>query len=98
MLKGKRTGQNSTPSKQWKSVRSSEGSLSSDCKRTGTDLIVSTSQVPAMSQVNLPTKRRSRRKMDLPQGFPQDMNLWKKQVNKNSTSEMKVNPACPFFS
>lgn len=93
MIKGKRSSQTSTPSKQWKSVRSSEGSLSSDHKRTGsaTDLTVSTAQVPAASQGNLPTKQRSKRKMYLPRSMPSkeiksSQNTVKRQVNKYSTS------------
>nr|XP_048323784.1 protein ALWAYS EARLY 2-like isoform X1 [Ziziphus jujuba var. spinosa] len=90
VVKGKRTGQNTTPSKQWKSVKSPEGSLSSDYRRTGSDQVVSTSQVPSASQVNLPTKRRSRRKMDLPRALsPKEMifaDLLKEQLNKCSNS------------
>ncbi|XP_060966818.1 protein ALWAYS EARLY 1 isoform X6 [Cannabis sativa] len=92
VIKGKRSSQSSTPSKQWKSVGSSEGSLSGEFKRTGsgTDLAVSTTQVPAASQVNLPTKQRSKRKMYLPQTLPtkdikSTQNIVKRKVNKNFT-------------
>ncbi|XP_062084771.1 protein ALWAYS EARLY 2 isoform X3 [Humulus lupulus] len=91
VIKGKRSSQTSTPSKQWKSVGSSEGSLSSEYNRTGsgTDLVVSTTQVPAASHVNLPTKQRSKRKMYLPRTLPtKDIksteNIVKRQVNKYS--------------
>ncbi|KAA8536869.1 hypothetical protein F0562_029347 [Nyssa sinensis] len=65
VIKGKRTGQIFAPSKQWKLIRPAECSSSnSDQKRAGTDTAASTAQVPTTSQVNLPTKQRSRRKMD----------------------------------
>ncbi|PON37845.1 Protein LIN-9/Protein ALWAYS EARLY [Trema orientale] len=101
VIKGKRSSQTSTPSKQWKSVRSSEGSLSSDYKRTGsgTDLIVSTAQVPAASQVNLPTKQRSKRKMYLPRALPpkevkSSQNIVKRQANRYSTSAKEKLSCC----
>ncbi|KAL5566063.1 hypothetical protein UlMin_029227 [Ulmus minor] len=85
VIKGKRSGQTSTPSKQWKSVRSSEGSLSSDFKRTGTDLLLTTAQDPATKQANLPTKQRSRRKGLLPQSFPP------KEIKCSENLKEKVN-------
>ena len=100
IIKGKRTSQTSTPSKQWKSVRSSEGTLSSDYRRAGTDLMVSAAQVHAASQVNLPTKRRSKRKMYLPQAFYPEIkssdNILKRQVNKYSCST-KVDLDLKFY-
>lgn len=97
MIKGKRSSQISTPSKQWKSVRSAEGSLSNDYKRIGTitGTVVSNVQVPAASKVNLPIKQRSRRKMYIPQAFfhkeiKSSEKIVKGKVNKHSIST-KVN-------
>ncbi|XP_016205527.1 protein ALWAYS EARLY 2 isoform X1 [Arachis ipaensis] len=81
LIKGKHTGQTSTPAKQ-KSVRSSESSLCADQK----DLIVSTAEVQLVS---LPTKRISKRKMSLPRTFiPKEKsseNKLKGQPNKYSS-------------
>ncbi|GLT61171.1 hypothetical protein SLA2020_338940 [Shorea laevis] len=66
VIKGKCTGQSFPCSRPWRSARSSESFLDSGHRRVETDLAVSTAQVPATSEVSLPTKRRSRRKMSLP--------------------------------
>ncbi|XP_058107388.1 protein ALWAYS EARLY 2-like [Magnolia sinica] len=64
--KGKRAGQIFPSPKQGKSARPPERSSSTtDLGRTGTDLPESTVQVSSVHQVNLPTKARSRRKMDI---------------------------------
>ncbi|PQQ06489.1 protein ALWAYS EARLY 2 isoform X3 [Prunus yedoensis var. nudiflora] len=90
VTKGKRTNQSSTPSKQWKSTRSLEGSLNSDYRRTGTDLTVMTAQAPTSNHVNLPTKRISRRKMYIPRTLhPKEKSSEKKlknQLNIRSSS------------
>ncbi|KAL6278601.1 hypothetical protein ACE6H2_022202 [Prunus campanulata] len=90
VTKGKRTNQSSTPSKQWKSTRSLEGSLNSDYRRTGTDLTVMTAQAPTSNHVNLPTKRISRRKMYIPRTLhPKGKSSEKKlknQLNIRSSS------------
>ncbi|KAH0994839.1 hypothetical protein GBA52_018703 [Prunus armeniaca] len=90
VTKGKRTNQSSTPSKQWKSNRSLEGSLNSDYRRTGTDLTVTNAQAPTSNHVNLPTKRRSRRKMYIPRTLhPKEKSSEKKlknQLNIRSSS------------
>ncbi|XP_024026911.1 protein ALWAYS EARLY 2 [Morus notabilis] len=102
VIKGKRSSQSSTPSKQWKSVRSSaEGSLNSDYIRTGTrtDPLVSSIQVPTASKVNLPIKQKSRRKMYIPQTFfPKEIKFSehrvKGKVNKHSTSTKEKLSCC----
>ncbi|XP_059437111.1 protein ALWAYS EARLY 2-like isoform X2 [Corylus avellana] len=66
VIKGKCMAQSFPFPRQWKSARSSESFLDSGHRRAETDLAVSTAQVPATSEVSLPTKRRSRRKMSLP--------------------------------
>ncbi|KAM0992063.1 hypothetical protein ACFX2I_010327 [Malus domestica] len=91
VTKGKRTGQVSTPSKQWKSAKSLEGSLNSDHRRTLTDLTGSTAQVPTSSQVNLPTKRTSRRKMYIPRTLhPKENSCEKKLKNQLNTRSNSV--------
>ncbi|OVA06495.1 SANT/Myb domain [Macleaya cordata] len=66
MVKAKRVGLVASLPKQGKSFKPPERSSSStDPLRPGTDSALSTVQVPTMNQVNLPTKVRSRRKMDL---------------------------------
>ncbi|KAM1051853.1 protein ALWAYS EARLY 2-like isoform X1 [Malus sylvestris] len=91
VTKGKRTNQISTPSKQWKSARSLEGSLNSDHRRTVTDLTGSTAQAPTSSQVNLPTKRTSRRKMYIPRTLhPKEKSCEKKLKNQLITRSNSV--------
>lgn len=101
VIKGKRSSQISTPSKQWKSIRSAEGSLSNGYKRTGTITgpVVSNVQVPAASKVNLPIKQRSRRKMYIPQAFfPKEIKFSEKivkgKVNKHSISTKEKLSCC----
>ncbi|KAK9265918.1 hypothetical protein L1049_012597 [Liquidambar formosana] len=87
VIKGKRTGPISALSKQWKSVRPQEYSTSnSDQKRAGTDVAVSTVKVPATSQFSLPTKQRSRRKMD-----PQRMLIQKEMKSRDKIIKDQVN-------
>ncbi|KAL7205231.1 hypothetical protein ACSBR2_018211 [Camellia fascicularis] len=65
VINGKHTGQNFSASNQGEPIRPAEcSSSSSDKKRLGNDSAVSTAEVPATSHANLPTKHRSRRKMD----------------------------------
>jgi hypothetical protein len=52
--------------RQWKSARSSESFLDNGHRIAETDLAVSIAQVPATSEVSLPTKRRGRCKMSPP--------------------------------
>uniref|UniRef100_A0A5B6ZU57 SANT domain-containing protein n=1 Tax=Davidia involucrata TaxID=16924 RepID=A0A5B6ZU57_DAVIN len=91
VIKGKRTGQIFAPSKQGKSIRPAECSSNSDQKRAGTDSAASTAQVPTTSLVNLPTKQRSRRKMDpkrilIQKEMKSGEIISKDQPNKYSTS------------
>lgn len=88
MVKGKRTGQISTPSKQWKSVRPVDGSLNSDFGQTGIDLVAATAEGPTANQVHSPTKQRSRRKRCLPRAaVPKSSeNILKTQLHKHSNS------------
>lgn len=65
MSKGKRSGNNSSQKKQGKSVRQPELSSSTDLRGEKDDSSQSLVQVPVTNQVNLPTKVRSRRKMEL---------------------------------
>ncbi|CAI9776866.1 unnamed protein product [Fraxinus pennsylvanica] len=61
MNKSKKASQTGSP----KLMKVSENSSSIDLRREGSDSAQSAVQVPAVNQVNLPTKVRSRRKMDL---------------------------------
>ncbi|KAA8527473.1 hypothetical protein F0562_034812 [Nyssa sinensis] len=66
VIKGKRSSYNASQQKQGKFVKHPEHSSSStDPRKEGEDSAISTVQVPVASQANLPTKVRSRRKMDL---------------------------------
>ncbi|KAM5561232.1 protein ALWAYS EARLY 2 [Rosa sericea] len=88
VVKGKRTGQISTPSKQWKSVRTVDGSLNSDFGQTVSDLMAVTAEGPTAKQVHSPTKQRSRRKRYLPRAaVPKSSeNILKTQLHKHSNS------------
>ncbi|KAL2506685.1 Protein ALWAYS EARLY 3 [Abeliophyllum distichum] len=59
--KSKKASQTGSP----KLMKVSENSVSADLRREGSDSAQSSVQVPVVTQVNLPTKVRSRRKMDL---------------------------------
>lgn len=61
MTKSKKSPQSSSP----KLMKVSENSSSADLRKEGSDSAQSGIQVPVINQVNLPTKVRSRRKMDL---------------------------------
>ncbi|KAI4301784.1 hypothetical protein L6164_035031 [Bauhinia variegata] len=84
VMKGKHTGQLFTLPKQLKSVTSSESSLGSDQK----DLTVSTGEVSLVGEVSLPTKQRSRRKINPQRTFmPKEKsseNILKSRSNKYS--------------
>ncbi|KAJ7977966.1 Protein ALWAYS EARLY 3 [Quillaja saponaria] len=86
VIKGKRAGQSSTLSKQLKSVRSTESTLSRDQK----DLSLTIAQVPLASEVSLLTTR-SRRKRNLQKTFASremksSENVLKHQPKKYFTS------------
>ncbi|XP_043707298.1 protein ALWAYS EARLY 2-like isoform X2 [Telopea speciosissima] len=61
--KAKRTNQIALPPKQGKLVRPAESSSGTEAQKTGADSAASSGQVPTVNPVNLPTKVRSRRKM-----------------------------------
>lgn len=69
--KGKHVSQIGSLPKQGKSVGLLECTSSTYQGRTGVNLAVSTVQVSPINQVNLPTKLRSRRKMDIPKVLKQ---------------------------
>nr|DAD33388.1 TPA_asm: hypothetical protein HUJ06_012239 [Nelumbo nucifera] len=70
VTKGKRTNQSTLLPKHGKLVKPSERSSSStDQPRAETESAVSMIQVQPADQVNLPTKLRSRRKINLPKSF-----------------------------
>ncbi|XP_050384391.1 protein ALWAYS EARLY 2 isoform X2 [Argentina anserina] len=66
VVKGKRTGQISTPSKEWKSVRPADGSLNSDFGQPVSNLMTSTAENLTANQVHSRSKQRSRRKRYIP--------------------------------
>ena len=96
MVKGKRTGQKNSPSKQWESIRPAECSSSgSDKKKVGNDSAVSTTEFPATSHTNLSMKQRSRRKMlpgstQIKKGIKSPGETSNDQPNKYSTLQVGV--------
>ncbi|KAL9378991.1 hypothetical protein Peur_027473 [Populus x canadensis] len=86
VVKGRHSGQISSPSKQLNSLELPEGSsFSGDQKNVPNDL--ATAQVPVASQVILPTRKGSRRKMDLkramiPKVGKSSVNIRKNQINR----------------
>ncbi|KAK9289126.1 hypothetical protein L1049_017599 [Liquidambar formosana] len=90
--KGKRSPHNGAHTKQGKSVKPSERSSSStDHRREGNDSAISTVHVPSANQLKLPTKVRSRRKMDIQKPLNQ------KDV-KTVESTVKDQPKVPIPS
>ncbi|KAL3591201.1 hypothetical protein D5086_009841, partial [Populus alba] len=86
VVKGKRSAQITSPSKQLKSLKLPDGSFSGDQKTIGNDLATSTEQVPVASQVILPMRKTSRRKMDLKRAMIPKVNVLKNQISKYSIS------------
>jgi hypothetical protein len=86
VVKGKHSAQISSPSKQLKSLKLPDGSFSGDQKTISNDLATSTEQVPVASQVILPTRKTSRRKMDLKRTMIPKVNVLKNQISKYSIS------------
>ncbi|KAL9393127.1 hypothetical protein Peur_012412 [Populus x canadensis] len=86
VVKGKHSAQISSPSKQLKSLKLPDGSFSGDQKTISNDLATSTEQVPVASQVILPTRKTSRRKMDLKRAMIPKVNVLKNQISKYSIS------------
>ncbi|XP_061946584.1 protein ALWAYS EARLY 2-like [Populus nigra] len=86
VVKGRHSGQISSPSKQLNSLELPEGSsFSGDQKNVPNDL--ATAQVPVASQVILPTRKGSRRKMDLkramiPKVGKSSVNIRTNQINR----------------
>ncbi|GFZ02984.1 trypsin family protein with PDZ domain-containing protein [Actinidia rufa] len=96
VVKGKRTGQKKSPSKQWESIRPAECSSSgSDKKRVGNDSAVSTTGFPATSHTNLSIKQRRRCKMlpgsiQIKKGIKSPGETSIDQPNKYSTLQDKL--------
>ncbi|KAI3469413.1 hypothetical protein Pfo_026076 [Paulownia fortunei] len=81
MTKSKKSSQSSSP----KLMKISENSSSADLRKEGSDSAQSAIQVPVVNQVNLPTKVRSRRKMDLKKPLVQkDLKFPEKISNEES--------------
>ncbi|KAI8002837.1 Protein ALWAYS EARLY 3 [Camellia lanceoleosa] len=90
--KGKRSCYSNSQQKQGKLVRHSEHSSSStDLRGEKDDSALSTVQVPMANQVNLPTKVRSRRKMELQK--PQNL----KDLKFSELNDHKLNLPIPSF-
>ncbi|CAL5347002.1 unnamed protein product [Camellia sinensis] len=90
--KGKRSCYSNSQQKQGKLVRHSEHSSSStDLRGEKDDSALSTVQVPMANQVNLPTKVRSRRKMELQK--PQNL----KDLKFSELNDHKLNLPVPSF-
>ncbi|CAK7340694.1 unnamed protein product [Dovyalis caffra] len=102
VVKGKRGGQNSPPSKQLKSLELPEGSsFSGDHKTVANDIAVSAAQVPVASQVLLPTRKRSRRKMDLkramiPKEGRSSVNILKNQISTHLKDKLSCSLSSPM--
>ncbi|KAJ6397535.1 hypothetical protein OIU77_018530 [Salix suchowensis] len=86
VIKGKRSAQISSPSKQLKSSKLPDGSFSADQKTIANDLATSTEQVPVASQVILSTRKTSRRKMDIKRAMIPKVNVLKNQTSKYTIS------------
>ncbi|KAK3012841.1 hypothetical protein RJ639_008620 [Escallonia herrerae] len=98
------TAQTYGPSEQWESSRPADCSSSdSDQTRIETDSAVLTSQVPTKDMVIVPTKRKSRRKMD-PKRVPINKEMKSSEIifndwpDKYSTLQEKGMLSCPLSS
>eukprot|EP00258_Populus_trichocarpa_P023671 XP_024439690.1 protein ALWAYS EARLY 2 isoform X2 [Populus trichocarpa] len=103
VVKGRHSGQISSPSKQLNSLELPEGSsFSGDQKNVPNDL--ATAQVPVASQVILPTRKGSRRKMDLkramiPKVGKSSVNIRKNQINRQDGAiHLKDKLSCSLSS
>ncbi|KAH8490907.1 hypothetical protein H0E87_023151 [Populus deltoides] len=103
VVKGRHNGQISSPSKQLNSLELPEGSsFSGDQKNVPNDL--ATAQVPVASQVILPTRKGSRRKMDLkramiPKVGKSSVNIRKNQINRQDGAiHLKDKLSCSLSS
>ncbi|XP_059445242.1 protein ALWAYS EARLY 3 isoform X2 [Corylus avellana] len=92
LSKGKRSSHNATQPKPGKMVKPTEHTSSStDLRREGNDSALSTLQVSSADQVKLPTKVRSRRKMDV-------QKLLIQNDSKSSESIFNEHPKIPIPS
>ncbi|XP_057512836.1 protein ALWAYS EARLY 2-like [Actinidia eriantha] len=104
VVKGKRTGQKKSPSKQWESIGPAEcSSAGSDKKRVGNDSAVSTTEFPATSHTNLSIKQRSRCKMlpgsiQIKKGIKSPGETSIDQLNKYSTLQVGDKLSCCLSS
>lgn len=95
--KNKRPSQSASP----KLMKNAEYSSSTDPRREGSDSAQSTMQVPQLKENSLPTRVRSRRKMDLKKpSLQKDLKFPEKVLNEwssdpiallNTTFTVKVN-------
>lgn len=92
LSKGKRSSHNATQPKPGKMVKPTEHiSSSTDRRREGKDSALSTLQVSSADQFKLPTKVRSRRKMDVQKPLIQN-------DSKSSESILNEHPNIPIPS
>nr|TKS04330.1 hypothetical protein D5086_0000145310 [Populus alba] len=103
VVKRRHSGQISSPSKQLNSLELPEGSsFSDDQKNVLNDL--ATAKVPVASQVILPTRKGSRRKMDLkramiPKRGKSSVNIQKNQINRQDGAiHLKDKLSCSLSS
>ena len=90
--KGRRSSHNSAQAKQGRVVKSKERTpLSTDLRGEGNDSALPTVQVTSADQVNLPTKARSRRKVDLQKPVIQN-------DSKSSESILNDHPSIQILS
>ncbi|KAL6532247.1 hypothetical protein OROGR_014217 [Orobanche gracilis] len=80
MTKSRKSSQCSSP----KLMKVSENSSNADIRKEGSDSAQSAVQVPVANQVNLPTKLRSRRKMNLKKLVQKDLKFPEKIPNEQS--------------
>lgn len=80
--KSKKSSQSSPP----KLMKISDNSSSADLRKEGSDSAQSAIQVPATNQVNLPTKVRSRRKMDLKKPVVQKDSKFPEKISNDGTN------------
>lgn len=92
LTKGKRPSHNAMQSKPGKMVKPTElTSSSTDLGREGNESALSALQVSAADQVKLPTKVRSRRKMDVQKPLTQN-------ISKSSEGVLNEHPSIPIPS
>ncbi|KAL8524983.1 hypothetical protein ACS0TY_014569 [Phlomoides rotata] len=82
LTKGKKSSQSSPP----KLMKISDNSSSADQRKEGSDSSQSAIQVPVTNQANLPTKVRSRRKMDLKKPLIQKDTKFPEKIANDGTN------------